>query len=72
MPLDLSVVGFDDLPLNPYFDPPLTTVAIPMRRLGREAMDMLVKVIKGNENDKMRWFRTELVVRRSTAPPAPG
>jgi DNA-binding LacI/PurR family transcriptional regulator len=71
VPWDLSVVGFDDLPLNPYFEPPLTTVAIPMRGLGQEAMKMLVNLVNDNKINRMKWLDTGLVVRRSTAPPAP-
>ena len=39
-PADISVVGFDDLYISQYLDPPLTTVRQPMRQMGRMAMEI--------------------------------
>ena len=36
IPGDLAVVGFDNIPLSAYFDPPLTTVEIPMYEAGAD------------------------------------
>ncbi len=72
IPRHLSVVGFDDLPLTRFTDPPLTTVHQPVRRKGAEAARMLLAVLNG-ENDRNREHRTletRLVVRQSTAPVA--
>ena len=66
VPDDLSVVGFDNTPLSSYFDPPLTTVEIPMYRLGFAAMEMLVNLISGRGVERLKFFRTRLVVREST------
>ena len=67
VPQDLSVVGFDNIPFSFYFDPPLTTVEIPMYQLGAAAMEMLVNLISGKNTEKFRWFETKLLVRDSTA-----
>jgi LacI family repressor for deo operon, udp, cdd, tsx, nupC, and nupG len=48
IPQDLSVVGFDDIKLSQYFDPPLTTVAQPRFQLGRQAMLLLLEQLYGN------------------------
>lgn len=71
VPHDLSVVGFDDLPLTRFTDPPLTTVHQPVRRKGEEAARMLLSALvapSGRPADH-RVLETRLVVRRSTAPP---
>jgi DNA-binding LacI/PurR family transcriptional regulator len=73
VPDDLSVVGFDDLPLTRFTDPPLTTVHQPVRRKGEEAARMLLEAI-GSESHRAgehRTLATRLVVRGSTAAPAP-
>jgi len=43
VPHDLAVVGFDDIPLAPYFDPPLTTVHQEFYEYGRRATCMLIQ-----------------------------
>ena len=72
VPADLSVVGFDDLPLTRFTDPPLTTVHQPVRRKGEEAAQMLVGALgaDGGSAGEHRTLETRLVVRRSTAPVA--
>jgi LacI family transcriptional regulator len=66
IPDDLAVVGFDNIPLSSYFDPPLTTVEIPMYEAGAEAMRMLIHLISGGKFDKLKLFQTKLLVRGST------
>ncbi len=69
VPDDLSVVGFDDLDIAQYTDPPLTTVHQPNREKGEEAVRL---VLNGGQRGSLapghRQFATHLVVRGSTAP----
>jgi LacI family transcriptional regulator len=71
VPLELSVVGFDDLPMSQWFSPPLTTVRQPLREMGALAVQMLQRAASredlGNPHVELA---TELVVRESTAPPS--
>ncbi len=67
VPGDLAVVGFDNVPTGSYFDPPLTTVEIPMYDIGVASMRMLVDLLSGEKFDKLRLFNTNLLVRGSTA-----
>lgn len=69
IPTDLSVVGFDDLPLTRFTDPPLTTVHQPVRRKGEEAARMLLAALGGGVASAVehRTLETRLVVRQSTA-----
>jgi LacI family transcriptional regulator len=69
VPEDLSVVGFDELPVTRWASPPLTTVRQPLAEMGRTAAQMLGELI---ETVALRSNRielsTELIVRESTAP----
>lgn len=65
VPTDVSVVGFDDIPLAGDIDPGLTTIRVPMEEMGASAMRMVL----GEEmDDEPQIFPTELVIRESTAP----
>lgn len=67
VPADLSVIGFDDMPLASYFDPPLTTMRQDMMENGREASRLLIHTIEHPEaTTKYVLFPTELVIRDST------
>ena len=69
VPERLSVTGFDDIFFANYLQPPLTTVRQPMREMGRRAMELLLSLLRGEENDKTVLIEGELVLRESTAPP---
>ncbi len=47
VPDDLAIVGFDDIPLSEFIDPPLTTVSQPSYTMGRLAFDLLAAQIGG-------------------------
>ncbi len=67
VPSDVSVVGFDDVPLAALTDPPLTTVRQPVRELGERAMRTLLAALhdKGPAHERV-CLPTTLVVRSST------
>jgi LacI family transcriptional regulator len=68
VPQDLSVVGFDDLPVARWVSPPLTTVRQPLAEMGRAAAQMLAELIEGLPLRTGRVeLSTELIVRESTA-----
>jgi LacI family transcriptional regulator len=67
VPHDVSVVGFDDIPLARHFDPPLTTVRIPARSLGAAAGRALVEGLAGRTGTTRILLPTELIVRESTS-----
>lgn len=72
VPEDLSVIGYDNLPLATWTDPPLTTINQPLRDMAGIATQMLLDLSAGTEPATSRIdLVTELVVRESTAPPAP-
>ncbi len=47
VPEDISVVGFDDTLMARITSPPLTTVRQPFRKMGRRAVEVLIKMIRG-------------------------
>jgi LacI family transcriptional regulator len=70
VPADLSVVGFDDIIMARYTDPPLTTVAVPKESLGRRAAAMLVNAIDGECTGQLdEVVPVALITRESTATP---
>src|SRR5262249_5119882 len=71
VPGDLSVVGFDDIRFAQYSDPPLTTVAQPMREIGEGTVRLLLEILSGRTTppESMTLPHT-LTIRSSTAAPA--
>lgn len=69
VPQDVSVVGFDDIALAGFVDPPLTTVRVPAHQLGLVAGKALLDRIARNPVEPRTLLPTELVVRSSTARP---
>ena len=70
VPEDLSVVGFDDIPLASYVTPPLTTIAQPVPKMGRIAVEMVLALAsrleaKGNQVTNV-VVQGDLIVRRSS------
>ncbi|GIG36277.1 LacI family DNA-binding transcriptional regulator [Cellulomonas pakistanensis] len=71
VPQDVSVVGYDDLPISQWLDPGLTTVHQPLREMASLATRMLLTLSAGGQPPSMQVeLVTELVIRSSTAPPA--
>lgn len=69
VPMELSVVGFDDMPRAEYLTPPLTTVRQPIPVLARLAMRELARPERDRPGTDDLEIEPELVVRQSTAPP---
>lgn len=67
VPDDISVVGFDDLPIASFLDPPLTTVRQDRIELGKCGFASLNSLIHHVSVSKM-LLRPQLLTRSSTAP----
>lgn len=68
VPLDVSIVGFDDLFFSKHIQPPLTTVRQPKTEMGRYAMTQLLALVAGEQTGGTTLVKGELVIRESTAP----
>jgi LacI family transcriptional regulator len=70
IPEDVSVVGFDDLPVAQWVSPPLTTIRQPLVEMAVAAAELALSMARGETPSQPRVeLTTELVVRESTAPP---
>jgi LacI family xylobiose transport system transcriptional regulator len=70
VPADLSVVGFDDLPLARWVGPPLTTIRQPLVAMAETAARLALALGRGEKPATTRVdLATSLVIRHSTAPP---
>jgi DNA-binding LacI/PurR family transcriptional regulator len=69
VPVDLSVVSFNDIPFAEAAAPPLTTVQMPAREMGMLAMQLLLDRIAGREPSNDVVLGVSLVVRESTDRP---
>lgn len=66
VPEDISVIGFDNIKLATIIKPELTTIAQPMYEIGKTSMDMLIKLIRGEEvENKNIVLKHQLIERES-------
>jgi LacI family transcriptional regulator len=70
VPEEIAVAGFDDQVLAGSLTPPLTTVRAPTEEVGRQAVQILVRLIKQEEVVSRLILPTELVIRQSCGCPA--
>lgn len=75
IPEDISVAGFDDLPLAEFIYPALTTYCQPIWELGQMSAKVALNLLGENVNEPLAsesliTMQGRLIVRRSTAPPA--
>lgn len=69
VPEDLSVVGFDNIQLASYVSPALTTMGVPLYRIGVAAAETAIRLLAGSPGNEEAWFTPELILRESTGPP---
>lgn len=71
VPGDLSIVGFNDIPLAGLLEPALTTVRVPQLEMGAVGAHLLIDRLEGRPIGDVRLtLPTELVIRASTAAPS--
>ncbi|GAA4715052.1 LacI family DNA-binding transcriptional regulator [Phytohabitans rumicis] len=71
IPEDLSVVGFDDVPVAGWLGPALTTIRQPLTDMGATAATMVLALVAGEPTEPRVELPTTLVVRGSTCPAPP-
>ena len=67
IPVDVSIVSFDDSVIARILDPELTTVAIPASAIGEQALLLLLRVLEEGQVPTQIPVPLELVVRASTS-----
>jgi LacI family repressor for deo operon, udp, cdd, tsx, nupC, and nupG len=70
IPQDLSIVGFDDIDEAALASPPLTTIRLSPRLVGKVAAETLLERLRGRQEPKRILIEGELIIRQSTAEPA--
>jgi LacI family transcriptional regulator len=67
LPRDVAMVGFDDIPLAEFYDPPLTTIRLPAFGLGWAGGERLIRLIQGEGlNDTSLLLESKLIPRQSS------
>jgi alanine racemase len=67
IPEDLSIIGYDDIPLASWTNPALTTIRQPIVEKGETAAQLLLNVISGDTSAPKIVLPTELVIRSSVS-----
>ncbi len=73
---EISLIGFDDLPMARYLNPPLTTITMPGTEVGHAAFHRLASLLDAPRKGEappvtlpLLSFPTRLAIRQTTAPP---
>ncbi|WP_318764709.1 ribose utilization transcriptional repressor RbsR [Lactiplantibacillus carotarum] len=67
IPADYSVIGFDDIDIDQYLKPTLTTVHQPILKLGEQATEMVIdRIQQPSKSNQTIKLPVELIVREST------
>jgi LacI family transcriptional regulator len=70
VPRDLSIVGFDNIPLTNLMIPRITTVAQPIAEIGQRGVQAVIDMLAGHSAPIEQRLGTTLIIRDSCAPPA--
>jgi LacI family transcriptional regulator len=69
VPEDVSLLGFDDIDVARWLQPPLTTIRQPIQEIGRKAAELLIRQIESGEREPTTTlFPGNLVLRQSVLP----
>ena len=69
IPGDISIAGFDDIPLAAQIWPQLTTVRQPLQTMAELAAQELIRLVRGEKPKRLQEIvAAELVIRQSTGP----
>lgn len=66
VPKDISIVGFDDIDISSFMQPPLTTIYQPRYDIGRHSVELLLKILRGEELEQTQIvLEDSLIIRES-------
>jgi DNA-binding LacI/PurR family transcriptional regulator len=69
---NVAITGFDDSPMAQYLHPPLTSLRQPIREIGQKVVEMVLRLIKGEELEERHvLLPPKLIVRKSSKPTKP-
>ena len=67
IPEDVSVAGYDGIPIGEFYTPQLTTIRQPVEAMAEKMVKLLFDVIAGKSDHEHVVFSAELIERESTA-----
>ena len=71
IPSDISIFGFDNLPVGKFLEPPLTTMNQPKEEMGELGMQMLINILRKKESVKKSiLLETNIIKRKSVTYPS--
>lgn len=65
---DVSVIGFDDISLADHWQPALTTISQPFRKIGFSLMQAILSILSGENTNPQIMVESQLILRESTGP----
>lgn len=65
VPDDVSIIGYDDTRITEFVYPPLTALAQPLKRMGSEAVRLLIKIINGQSDVSSKLLSHSITERKS-------
>ncbi|WP_299075322.1 LacI family DNA-binding transcriptional regulator [uncultured Paraglaciecola sp.] len=69
VPQDISVVGFDNIKVSAFIDPPLTTIDQPTLEMGKKAVEVVMQQIKGIPMSRNRFILPYSLLERDSSGP---
>lgn len=69
VPDDLSLLGFDNTPFAALNRIDLTTIGQPLELIGEMSAKIILKLIRGEEAERVTILRPELIIRKTCTPP---
>lgn len=69
VPEDVSIIGFDDISWSNLVSPPLSTIKLPIRDMGKQSFDMLIKRIKNPDDETREIVLDVSVLERESVKP---
>jgi LacI family transcriptional regulator len=64
---DISITGFDNIPMAEHSHPPLTTLKQPIYQIGNRVCEMLIRILRGENPDEQQVIlKPELIIRQSS------
>lgn len=66
VPEEMAIIGFDDIEVSAFMNPPLTSVRVYPEQIGRTAVQLLMERLEGRETAVHVTIETQLVIRESS------
>ena len=69
VPEDISIIGYDNLPITSHMSPALTTINVPSPQIGKQAADSVLEFLINDVPIRSQILKAELLIRDTTCQP---